>query len=144
MTVLLQSASAGRRLGITRSTADRLVAGLVKRAQEIDANPAYLFGISRMAVFGSYLTEKVRLGDIDIAVEFGPKCRDRELHNQKCEEQFNSEKPARRVDLIAELFWSERKTNKALRQGHTSFSFHEYRELVEMKEAGLATSREIY
>jgi predicted nucleotidyltransferase len=47
-----------KRVGVTRETADRLLDNLRTRAKEIDADPQYLYGISRLAVFGSYLTAK--------------------------------------------------------------------------------------
>ncbi len=44
------------------------------RAKQINANGTdFVFGISRLAVFGSYLTDKPKLGDLDIAVELRPR-----------------------------------------------------------------------
>ena len=76
-----------KKVGVTRETADRLLDNLLTRAKEIDADPQYLYGISRLAVFGSYLTAKDKLGDIDIAVELGPKERVPERHWEACAEQ---------------------------------------------------------
>ena len=40
-------------------------ATLVERAKAIEDDPAYLYGFSRIVVFGSFLADKPKLGDID-------------------------------------------------------------------------------
>jgi hypothetical protein len=49
-----------KNVGVTRETADRLLKNLRTRAEGIDGDPQYLYGISRLAVFGSYLTTRVQ------------------------------------------------------------------------------------
>jgi len=52
---------------ITRATADRLVAGLIERAQAYNADAGKPLLVARLRVFGSYLDPAVdRLGDVDI------------------------------------------------------------------------------
>ena len=55
---------------IKRKTADRILADLVQRAVVINKKPTdYLHRVTRLQVFGSYLGDKDRLGDIDVLVE---------------------------------------------------------------------------
>ena len=54
---------------ITRKTAQRALAGLMERIQAVNANSRYLCSITKAVVFGSFLRNVERLGDVDIAVE---------------------------------------------------------------------------
>ena len=134
-------ASRKKNVGITRAKADHLIAALVERAKAIDADPQYLYGISRLAVFGSYLTGKEKLGDIDIAVELGPKERHPPTHWKLAELQ-RQESP--RGGMLEMLDWPESKVRKALRGGHTAFSLHFYDELERMEEQFGTPSKLIY
>jgi predicted nucleotidyltransferase len=76
---------------MTRSKADELLAMLLARVEKVNRDPQYLFGVSKLAVFGSYLTAKEKLGDLDIAVEIGPKNRVHEEHETLYQEQVSNE-----------------------------------------------------
>jgi hypothetical protein len=68
----LAMASFGQR--IRRTTADRLVTGLVDRARRYNADPAKPLYVERLRIFGSYLDPTVDpLGDIDIELSFGKR-----------------------------------------------------------------------
>ena len=57
---------------IHRATAERLVAGVLERCSVLadwKAHP-YAFRVVEVLVFGSYLTDARRLGDVDLAVEY--------------------------------------------------------------------------
>lgn len=54
---------------IRRRKAEELLAEVVERAREINADPRELFQVSRLWVFGSYLTAAEDLGDVDVAFE---------------------------------------------------------------------------
>lgn len=55
---------------ITRSTAERLLRGVIDRAASYNADPDRILAVTRLDVFGSYLDpEKDRLGDLDLGIE---------------------------------------------------------------------------
>ena len=57
---------------ISRKTADRLVAGLVERAQAYNRDPGKPLFINTLRVFGSYLSPGIDpLGDVDIELTYG-------------------------------------------------------------------------
>ena len=59
---------------ITRATADRLIAGLLERAQAYNNDSAKPMFIRRLRVFGSYLSpDTERLGDVDVEVMLEPR-----------------------------------------------------------------------
>lgn len=53
---------------IKRTTADKAVAALIERAKEINKSSKYLCRVKRMTVFGSYLSDKAILNDVDVEV----------------------------------------------------------------------------
>lgn len=56
--------------GIPRSEAEDLLLKVVAKAQEIERQPeTYWHRVTKLAVFGSYLSDKPALGDLDIAFE---------------------------------------------------------------------------
>ena len=66
---------------ILRKTAERKISELLERVKIINTSPRYLFEVTKVIVFGSYLTEKQKINDIDIAVTLERK----EADNNKFE-----------------------------------------------------------
>ena len=59
---------------ISRSTAERLLDGVIDRARNYNSDPRHLLEISEVLVFGSYLdTSAERLGDLDIGATLRPR-----------------------------------------------------------------------
>ncbi len=58
---------------IRRQTAEKILEDFIGRIHELNSSPHYLYYVRRALLFGSYLSDKERLGDIDIIVEI--KCR---------------------------------------------------------------------
>lgn len=61
---------------VSRNTADRHVAELVERIRAVNANPEYLVWVSRLIIFGSYLTDKECVNDVDVGVVLTRKEQD--------------------------------------------------------------------
>ncbi len=61
---------------LPRAVADRLIGEMLERARAINRDPAFLFYVSEISLFGSYLTDAQELGDIDVALEFGRRMSD--------------------------------------------------------------------
>jgi hypothetical protein len=60
-------ASAARR--VTRKTAQMALDAFMQRVHQVNRDPRYLCTITKVAAFGSFLTEVDRLGDVGVAVE---------------------------------------------------------------------------
>ena len=82
----------GRRFGIakataplTRTKANELLQSLIERAKSINENPEFVFFVQRIEVFGSYLTDKEFLGDLDVGVKLDRRYTGRLFtqHNQQ-------------------------------------------------------------
>jgi hypothetical protein len=82
----------GRRFGIAKATApisrakaSELLQDLIERAKSINENPEFVFYVERIEVFGSYLTEKELLGDLDVGVQLSRRYNGSQFtkHNQQ-------------------------------------------------------------
>ncbi|WP_311245352.1 MULTISPECIES: hypothetical protein [unclassified Microbacterium] len=96
---------------ITRATADRLLAGVIERAEGINADPAKIFFVERLRVFGSYLDPEVDpLGDLDIELVLGQY----RVPNEVVEAYVKSS-GRRFSSYIDKLFWPEREVVQILK-----------------------------
>ncbi len=74
----LSLASAAKPL--RRSSAEAAVRSFLERVHEINSSEHYLYRVTRVVAFGSYLTDKEYLNDVDLAVELVPKNQDPDEH----------------------------------------------------------------
>ncbi len=70
---LSQASASGK---IKRATAESALAGLLKRAEEYNSDATKILTVDAIAVFGSFLTDKQELGDLDIAVRWRDRIAD--------------------------------------------------------------------
>jgi predicted nucleotidyltransferase len=58
---------------VTRAKADQIFAAFMLRVQQVNEDPYYLFKVTRVVLFGSYIQDTETVNDIDIAIELAPK-----------------------------------------------------------------------
>jgi hypothetical protein len=58
---------------ISRAEASGIIQELLKRIEQANNNPHFAYTISYAVLFGSYLTKKRHLGDVDIGIKLIPK-----------------------------------------------------------------------
>jgi predicted nucleotidyltransferase len=115
-----------KNIGLTRRKADELLEKVIQRAFEVNSAPdtEFLHTIKRIAVFGSYLTDKEKLGDLDIAVDLENRWTfgtfDEKLKNLSGLDQKS---------YFERLFWPETKLWRFLKQRSTGISLHEWRDI---------------
>lgn len=61
---------------VKRSTAEEKLNELLDRVGQVNADAQYLFRVSKVVVFGPYLTKTANIKDIDVAVELEPREKD--------------------------------------------------------------------
>jgi predicted nucleotidyltransferase len=95
---------------INRDKADKIVKDFMQRVEEINNNDYYLYRVSKILLFGSYIQEDaVDFGDIDIAFELDRKVKDAAEY-EKLDREFyeNAEDEGKRFSsFIERLFYSE-------------------------------------
>lgn len=130
----LTRASAAKR--ITRRTAAAALEEFMKRVHNVNASSKYLYSVQYVAVFGSFLLHRARLGDIDVAVDLKSRVALDEKH--KWVEIFRrhawrSEKTFSTWD--EEVDWPRREVLLALKSRKRSISIRPWFSFVEMVKA---------
>ncbi len=118
----LRNASAGRR--IRRATAERHLAALLGRVEQVNANDELLYLVERVLLFGSMLGESETVGDVDVAVGLVAKTDDAELFHRWATERIEAALAAgRRFSNIAEqVGWPNQEVMHFLKAGSAVLS----------------------
>lgn len=116
-----------------RERADRVIAAMLEAAAAINADPRMMHWVTRLSVFGSYLTDKPVLGDLDVAFELKGRWRGKEDagYNEMRKRFLMDFPPPDSIasDFMARLFWPGQVVVRRLRVGR-NISFHEHSELA--------------
>ena len=122
----------GRRFGIasanpsiTREKANMLLKELLERAEAINANHEFVYYIERLSVFGSYLSDKPMLSDLDIFYKMTHKFQDEK--REKDDQRIDLALKTGRVfpNFIEQLHWPEREVLLALKTKKKGLSLHD-------------------
>jgi len=122
----------GRRLGITkanppisREKATQLLNELINRAKAINANNELVYFVDSLKVFGSYLSDKEVLGDLDVGIKLKRKYDDDQFA-QKSEQRSDLaiENGRRFSNWTDKLFWSETEVLLMLKARQRGLGLH--------------------
>lgn len=110
---------------VSRNTADRHVADLVARIRAVNANPGYLVWVPRLIIFGSYLTDKDNINDVDVAVVLTRKEKDGDKWLKAVMDRVRQAKAAGRTfsTYNQELGWDEKEVMLFLKRGSRVLQF---------------------
>jgi predicted transcriptional regulator/predicted nucleotidyltransferase len=112
---------------IKRSTADLKLKEFMERVQIVNSDDHYLFRVKKVIVFGSYLSDKDRINDIDFAVELLPKY-DQEETLRRGQDQIEEARKRGRYFRIpesaSEMLYLEDRVVKYLKSRSRSISIH--------------------
>lgn len=112
-------------LPLTRKTADLKIKQLMERVCEVNTSDFYLYKVTSLVLFGSYLSDKERIGDIDLAVEVHAK------YSAEKQEQLEKKKieDARKVRSFSywleEMAWPSREVILFLKSRSTALRIGE-------------------
>jgi len=114
-----------------RAKADKLLARVLDRVRQVNASDDFLYYVTRVEVFGSYLSDTTTLNDLDIAIELRPRDPDKGAHFEACEVLTKREMAAGRrfATYTAQLGWQQKKVWRYLKARSPRVSLHELDEL---------------
>lgn len=94
---------------ITRKAAVRLVEEFLDRVREVNADPYFLYSVRRVIAFGSFLSNKEKLGDIDLAVTLERREPDADRYEKVAKERVElvSSKGRTFSTFVDMLYWPE-------------------------------------
>ena len=109
-----------------RVTVDKAYKALMERVEEINSSDQFLHEVTKVTIFGSYLSNSEYLGDLDVVIEIAKKISDFEEFMLKqaalVQDAINSGEKIQ--DDIYELHFSELKTRKYLKNRSPILSIH--------------------
>jgi predicted nucleotidyltransferase len=74
---------------LQRTKAQEKLQALLARVKELNENAYYLYTVARLGVFGSYLTDKDLLGDLDVCLSLEPRESNQDQHKKLHEARIN-------------------------------------------------------
>jgi predicted nucleotidyltransferase len=111
---------------LTRETADRKVAEFLDRVRLVNSGDYYLYRVTKVLVFGSYLSDEERINDVDLAVELIHRERDPQKRFE-LDRARTSEARARGrqfSNIVADMFWSHDEVLYFLKARARAISLH--------------------
>lgn len=69
---------------LKRATAERILKEFQARIEVVNQDTYYLYRVSRVVLFGSFLSDVPTLSDVDLIVHLEPKASDSKLHMESC------------------------------------------------------------
>lgn len=123
----------GRRFGIAsadpaipRQKADQLLNELITKAREINLNDELLYLVERIKVFGSYLSSKNMLGDVDVAVKLKRKKEGAEFDKASIKRiEIALENGRRFSNVINQIYWPHTEVMMLLKTRKKGLSLHD-------------------
>jgi predicted nucleotidyltransferase len=124
--IRLRAATAAKPL--YRNTAKRLLEDLLKRIDALNKDVYFLASVEKAVVFGSYLGDKDRLGDVDVAVQLVRREPDLEKHREANDRRVSKEIERGRhfSNFVEQLYWWNQEAMLFLRNRKRGLSLHEY------------------
>lgn len=112
---------------ILRATADKKISEFLERVAVVNSENYFLYEVVEVAVFGSYLSNKERINDIDISISLEPKntdtIRQQELDLERTNEAI--EDGRKFSNTLEALYWPEYQIVRFLKSHSRSISLHQ-------------------
>ncbi len=121
----LASATAAK--PILRQTGEDRLAQFLERVQALNANDECAYRVTKVVLFGSYLTSKTRLSDVDLAIRLEPRPQYRSQWPETLLAQAEeAERRGRRFSTFVDrLGWAQREAKRFLKARSRSLSLHD-------------------
>ena len=86
-----------------RKTAEKALAEFMERVQKVNSDPYYLYKVTKVILFGSYLSDAPEVSDVDLALEITSKEKNPELLSlQLAKRREKAEQSGKRFNSILE------------------------------------------
>jgi len=115
---------------ISRSVGEQLLAGVLTRAADEDAQRQFVFCVTKIALFGSMLGDSEMVSDVDLALEVTPRFEGDEFRARSQRRIDLAEQGGKRFrSMIASVVWPRMEVTEYLRGGARYVSIHSFMEL---------------
>jgi len=127
----LMRASAARR--VTRGTARLALRAFMERVHEVNRDSRYLCKVTKVAVFGSFLKDVDRLGDVDVAVETDYRIP-RNENLWKVVQEYARDSGRQFSTFLAEQAWPMREVKLALKARKRTLRIESWYSFTQMEK----------
>jgi predicted nucleotidyltransferase len=112
---------------ISRATAEKKLKEFLERVVEVRISKYYLYKVTKVVVFGSYLTAKEKLNDIDISISLAPKEKNVEKMRKLAERRINEAFSQGKVfsNFVEQISWPQHEVIKFLKGRSRSIGLHQ-------------------
>ncbi|MBX2840492.1 MAG: nucleotidyltransferase domain-containing protein [Flammeovirgaceae bacterium] len=112
---------------IKRTTAKKLLEGFLERVHQVNSDDYYLYRVMKVMLFGSYLSNKETISDIDIAILLEHKHKIKEFTKLDLERAHQAKLKGRRFNnFVEEYAWAREEVLLFLKNRKRSISIHIY------------------
>lgn len=113
---------------ISRATATKHLAELLRRIPNINADPMHAFTVNAVMVFGSFLSEKQKLGDLDVAAHLEAKKLADDEYRQRLDGLLDRAWLEGRTpsNVVESSCWPRLEVLRDLRRGLRQLRLHEF------------------
>jgi hypothetical protein len=120
-----------------RQTADRLLGDLLQRIDLLNRDDHFLARVEKAVVFGSYLSNADRLGDVDVAIELARRESDYDRHlKSNYRRVADEERKGRRFsNMLDQICWWQQEAMLFLRNRKRGLSLQDYASIREVVES---------
>ncbi len=119
---------------IKRATAEALISGFMDRVRRVNEADGYCYRIGAVVLYGSALSDRQNLGDIDLAIYLTPRVDDSEaflkLTQAKIHQAYDQGRRFR--NLADQVLWPRNEIRMFLKNRKRSISIHDLVELAEL------------
>lgn len=111
---------------LTRKTAERKLGEFLERVHAVNANNDFVYCVRKVLVFGSYLTERERINDIDVAIELAFRDNDRDKREAAIRARIDHAYRRGRYfrSFVEELEWPYKEVLLFLKSRSRAISLH--------------------
>lgn len=115
---------------ISRSRGDDILAGVLARAADVDAQRPFAFRLVKMALFGSMLGDTPYVTDVDLAIQVVPAVDDAQFDEVSRQRRRLAEDAGMRFrSRLHSIVWPRRELTEYLRGSERYVSLHSFTEL---------------
>jgi hypothetical protein len=121
---------------ITRRTGNEAIEGLLQRAKAVNSDRQFVKCVDALVLFGSFVTQKARPSDVDVAFKLRPRWTDKEEQDRRERECISTAMRGGRhfQNIVDELSWPDRKVELYLRNRVRCLSFQDWHTFLRLRK----------
>jgi predicted nucleotidyltransferase len=112
---------------VKRARAEEKLQAFLERVKHVKDNDYFLYKVEKVIIFGSFLTLRESVNDIDIAIKLVPKTRNHEELQKRSRQRIREVQEKGRIfgNFLDELAWPQTEVKRYLKSRSRIISLHD-------------------